>query len=98
MKWNIHLECNSLPWGWKILRLRYEQYFPMLVNEKFVYTPPFASFKMLLYIYTREQILLYEDLKNSIAYVFMNFGLSTYEAFHVNCPSARHASPKSCYF
>ena len=21
-----------------------------------------------------------------------------YEAFHVNCPSARHASPKSCYF
>ena len=21
-----------------------------------------------------------------------------YEAFHVNCPSARRASPKSCYF
>ena len=25
-------------------------------------------------------------------------GSNTYEAFHVNCPSARHASPKSCYF
>ena len=24
--------------------------------------------------------------------------LYTYEAFHVNCPSARRASPKSCYF
>ena len=23
---------------------------------------------------------------------------NAYEAFHVNCPSARRASPKSCYF
>ena len=25
-------------------------------------------------------------------------GWYIYEAFHVNCPSARRASPKSCYF
>ena len=24
--------------------------------------------------------------------------LHVYEAFHVNCPSARRSSPKSCYF
>ena len=24
--------------------------------------------------------------------------LHTYEVFHVNCPNARRASPKSCYF
>ena len=28
----------------------------------------------------------------------LNFYLLIYEAFHVNCPSARRASPKSCYF
>ena len=31
----------------------------------------------------------------------LNFGqiaFSTIEAFHVNCPSARRPSPKSCYF
>ena len=26
------------------------------------------------------------------------YSVLIYEAFHVNCPSARHASPKSCYF
>ena len=39
------------------------------------------------HIFTYESLSYhYEDLQ------------TTYEAFHVNCPRARRASPKSCYF
>ena len=38
------------------------------------------------------------SIKNKLLDGFPGKIASTYEAFHVNCPSARRASPKSCYF
>ena len=38
------------------------------------------------------------DFEISMIFDISELPESKYEAFHVNCPSARHASLKSCYF
>ena len=40
----------------------------------------------------------FQRLMDSILMKYLHKFCFVYEAFHVSCPSARRASPKSCYF
>ena len=57
-----------------------------------------ACSSVYIYIYIYIYIYLYISLDQLRKEAGESASDDTYEAFHVNCPSVRCASPKSCYF